>query len=747
MWGEDDPFVLKRLEGISSKPILSVANYISLDADCIVAGSTDRTIRFYDTQTMDEVMKTTMDKKNVSIVAVSGMSPEGDDPIIVTGGKDSVIQVWNPEAGTIEKVIKLPTSEVKSLAVYQGSRTLIAIGTRDSKVLIWDVGADKIVATFEGHRASVYCVSITVTTPDLEFIEDDMKNLCIASGGADRTVRTWDLVSGKRVKKFRHARSISSIIVTNRGIRPLLASAGVERVIKIWDLDSGILLRCLSGHYDQITTMALWEGNQMFIISGSADHTIRIFDMISGECICVLKGHRDSVLNLTIADLDAPKILSTSEDLSIIQWDLEAIIDAFYDNSEEGEGARTNLPPYLPPITYVPPAELDRSRLSKEERKRIRKERKRAKRLRNVQSFTAANSKKMSRNNNNNNEEDYDDEENEQYAGESFVFDDDDDEDNEDDKAGAIVSIPDAIKEAVAAVQEFMKEGEDDANMLRTPSKASLLRIGSNKVLPDGADHHDPAASSGLIKGIWNKVFHSGQHKVGVEPPSSTDETKDLPAEEKLRIDTSLATQQATPSKPLVVGEENSTKNMVEYQSITKMKQESFSLAVADHMREHDRKKSQASEKLRNRLNMKKAGSSISEAVTTNATENNNSSSNSNPENGDVDAPMDADAKKEFMRVKAEKLRQHKLQEQRRRESMLVSKNRSGLALQKRLEDLKTKRQNQQQGGGNSAGGTGDSTGDNAAGRGGGLDDLVEMADEGDDDDDDDDGNNSDNER
>eukprot|EP01039_Chlorochromonas_danica_P014808 gene14808-17329_t len=138
MWGADDPFVLKRLEGISTKPILSVANYLSLDADCIVAGSTDRSIRFYETVSMDEVMKTTMEKKNVSLVAVSGMSPEGDDPIIVTGGKDSVIQVWNPTASTPQHVIKLPTSEVKALAVYQGSRTLIAIGTRDSKVLIWD---------------------------------------------------------------------------------------------------------------------------------------------------------------------------------------------------------------------------------------------------------------------------------------------------------------------------------------------------------------------------------------------------------------------------------------------------------------------------------------------------------------------------------------------------------------------------------------------------------------------------------
>jgi WD40 repeat protein len=754
MWGEEDPFVIQRLEGISNKPILSIANYISLDADYVVAGSTDRSIRFYETQTMKEVMKTTMEKKNVSIVAVSGMSPDGDDPLIVTGGKDSVIQVWNSSDRTPQQVIKLPTTEVKALAVYQGSRTLIAIGTRDGKLLLWDLDDNRLRATFVGHRASIYCVCITVTTPDLEYLEDDMKYLCIASGGADRTVRNWDLSRGKRIKKFRHARSISSIAVTNRGIRPLLASAGVERIIKIWDLDSGILLRCLHGHLDQITTMTLWEGNQMFIISGSADHTIRIFDMISGECFCVLKGHRDSVLSLTIADWDQPKIVSSGDDLSIIQWDLDAIIEAFYDNSEEGEGARTALPPYLPPVEYVAPDELDKSRLSKEERKRIRKERKRAKRLRNLQSFSAASSKSPRRNNDNLDEDEFDEDDDLEALG-SFVFDDDDDNDDNDlgDEEPAI-SIPDAIREAAAAVSEAMKEEGKVAppELTQSSSKSALLRVGSNKVIPHGEDsghiNLEGSTSGGIMKGIWNRVFHPGHNKVGIDNSTVADTeistpsvenqedgkvSSDLPtpadsaeknsengvSEEKPTIEASSTSQ--TPSKPLVVGEDSSH-NMIEYKSITKMKTTSFSQAVSDQMREHDRMKSKASEKLKNRLLMKQLKTDTTAVKADDAVASNDGTDGT-----------DAASQAEFMRVKAEKLRQHKLTERRRKESMMVSKNRSGLALQKRLEDLKNKRKQQQEG--------------NEGASKQEADDLFEMAEEGDDDDDDEDGNNSDNDR
>ncbi len=378
------PYMQRRMDGVSFKPILSVGDYLSLDVECIVAGSSDRTIRFLDTESLEEVAKATMDKKNVSFVAISGMSPVGDDPVIVTGGKDSIIQVWDPTAGSVDKSIEVPTTEVRSLAVYQGSKILVVIGTKDGQVFVWDVIENRQVAQFRGHQASVHCVCIALTTSELDDFHNDIDYLCIASGGADRSVRTWNIRTGKRIKRFRHQRSISSIIVTNKGLRPLLATAGVERVIKLWDLESGVLLRSLDGHLDQINTLALWEGYQMLLISGSADHTIRVYDMLSGECICTLTGHRDAVLSLTIANIDNPKIISSSEDLSLIQWDLNQIIADFYEIDGDFIGARNGNPPHLPYITYEAPEELDKTLISREERKRIRKERKRAKRIKNL---------------------------------------------------------------------------------------------------------------------------------------------------------------------------------------------------------------------------------------------------------------------------------------------------------------------------------------------------------------------------
>ncbi|KAJ1443444.1 WD40-repeat-containing domain protein, partial [Ochromonadaceae sp. CCMP2298] len=118
-------------------------------------------------------------------------------------------------------------------------------------VILWNVTTNCLEKLFEGHRASVHCVSIT-SSPDESA---DLDGLCIASGGADRTARTWDLKSGRKKKKFRHARSISTMVVANKGIRPILATGGVERVIRLWDAESGLLLRSLNGHLDEINTL------------------------------------------------------------------------------------------------------------------------------------------------------------------------------------------------------------------------------------------------------------------------------------------------------------------------------------------------------------------------------------------------------------------------------------------------------------------------------------------------------------
>jgi hypothetical protein len=54
-------YELMRIPNISPKPIQSIGTYVSLDAECVVAGSTDKNLRFLDIDDLDELARCTGD--------------------------------------------------------------------------------------------------------------------------------------------------------------------------------------------------------------------------------------------------------------------------------------------------------------------------------------------------------------------------------------------------------------------------------------------------------------------------------------------------------------------------------------------------------------------------------------------------------------------------------------------------------------------------------------------------------------
>src|SRR5690606_11856471 len=77
---------------------------------------------------------------------------------------------------------------------------LIASGSWDKTVRVWDVVTGTSTATFEGHSNVV--ISVTFS-PDGKLI---------ASGSHDKTVRVWDAVTGTSIATFKgHSEYVTSV--------------------------------------------------------------------------------------------------------------------------------------------------------------------------------------------------------------------------------------------------------------------------------------------------------------------------------------------------------------------------------------------------------------------------------------------------------------------------------------------------------------------------------------------------------
>jgi WD40 repeat protein len=112
----------------------------------------------------------------------------------------------------------------------------------------------------------------------------------LASGSADGTIRLWEIESGTAVATLHgHTGTVLSVALSDDG--RLLASGGVDTTVRLWDVDSGQLLSILEGHTGVVLGVALSLDGRI-VASGSEDGTVRLWEVGSGACLHTLRPDR-----------------------------------------------------------------------------------------------------------------------------------------------------------------------------------------------------------------------------------------------------------------------------------------------------------------------------------------------------------------------------------------------------------------------------------------------------------------------
>lgn len=139
-----------------------------------------------------------------------------------------------------------------------------------------------------GHTDSITCLQVAEDLPDPTFP-------VLMTGSWDRSVRIWNLESGKEVGVLRGH---------TRGVRALqfdalkLVTGSMDSTLKIWNWRTGECLRTLRGHREGILCLTY---DKQLLVSGSADNTIKVWDFGTGEVFTLL-GHTEWVNSVAIWD-------------------------------------------------------------------------------------------------------------------------------------------------------------------------------------------------------------------------------------------------------------------------------------------------------------------------------------------------------------------------------------------------------------------------------------------------------------
>ena len=245
-------------------PVRAVS--ISPDKAFIVAGRGNQ-ILVYDgkgdfLRTLTEPGLTTADMKpveaaHVSLVEALTFSPDGK---YLASGSFQEVSIWDVKEAKLVKKLTGFAYNVVALGFSADSKKLATGGgvpTADGEIKVFDVDTWSLLTDVKnGHSDTVFGVA---------FNPDGTK---IATCGADKFVKVFELPSGKFIKSFEgHSHHVMDVGWKADG--KVLVSAGADNSIKIWNYDSGEQTKSVpNAHTKQLTRLQFIGKTGQFVTCG-----------------------------------------------------------------------------------------------------------------------------------------------------------------------------------------------------------------------------------------------------------------------------------------------------------------------------------------------------------------------------------------------------------------------------------------------------------------------------------------------
>jgi WD40 repeat protein len=150
-----------------------------------------------------------------------------------------------------------------------------------------------------------------------------VSNSIVATGGEDRSIRLWNLHTGKQISVLTgHQKSITTLAI--HPVRSdLLYSSGKDGMIKLWHLHQPSELLSIDSNQSIVNSLAISPNGQL-LITASRDRTIKIWDLNTHTQFISLRQHRLSVNGVAFNPSEhVVKFASVSSDRQVMLWAID----------------------------------------------------------------------------------------------------------------------------------------------------------------------------------------------------------------------------------------------------------------------------------------------------------------------------------------------------------------------------------------------------------------------------------------
>jgi WD40 repeat protein len=234
------------------------------------------------------------------IVTCAAFSPDGK--LLATGSEDATVKIWEVASRALVTTLTGTTGAVLSVEFTPDNRQLVTAG--QGGTYVWDCAAWKITNAFNGEFATLARTSPLLATAEVSYFH---------WWQPPGSVRIWNYRTGEKTFELPEPRRVIALAPDGK----TLACGGLDRGVELWDIPSGKMRQTFATSNTVRSLVFSRDGTRLMAVVRA--HSPMLFELNSSAAPRNLDGHSMEVWGVNFSP-DGRRFATTSSDQTLRLW-------------------------------------------------------------------------------------------------------------------------------------------------------------------------------------------------------------------------------------------------------------------------------------------------------------------------------------------------------------------------------------------------------------------------------------------